>query len=199
MEDRLQSLTDKIYQEGVEKGHEEARKIIAEAQSKADNLISDANKESEKIIEQAKKEAEELKKNSQAELTLSGKQALSALKQEMINVVSDELIKSSVKPVTKDTEFVKTLIKTALEKGNSEGDVTLYISESSKKEIETFLEKNMKGLLNKGLKLETINGIKAGFQIGPSDGSYKLSFTDEDFEAFFKDLLRPGIVKFLFA
>jgi len=38
-----------------------------------------------------------------------------------------------------------------------------------------------------------------GFQIGPKDGSYKVSFTDEDFKNFFKDYLRPGLIELLFA
>ena len=44
MENKIQELTDKIYREGVEKGNEEARKIIAEAQEKANKIIEDAHK-----------------------------------------------------------------------------------------------------------------------------------------------------------
>ena len=32
MENKIQELTDKIYREGVEKGNEEARRLIANAQ-----------------------------------------------------------------------------------------------------------------------------------------------------------------------
>ena len=35
MENKIQELTDKIYREGVEKGNEEAQKLIAKAQEEA--------------------------------------------------------------------------------------------------------------------------------------------------------------------
>ena len=35
MENKIQELTDKIYREGVEKGNEEAQKLIVKAQEEA--------------------------------------------------------------------------------------------------------------------------------------------------------------------
>ena len=35
MENKIQELTDKIYREGVEKGNEEAQRLIANAQDEA--------------------------------------------------------------------------------------------------------------------------------------------------------------------
>ena len=37
MENKIQELTDKIYREGVEKGNEEAQRLIANAQEEAKN------------------------------------------------------------------------------------------------------------------------------------------------------------------
>ena len=45
MENKIQELTDKIYREGVEKGNEEAQKLIAKAQEEAKRIIEDAHKE----------------------------------------------------------------------------------------------------------------------------------------------------------
>lgn len=39
MENKIQELTDKIYREGVEKGNEEARRLIANAQEEAKKLL----------------------------------------------------------------------------------------------------------------------------------------------------------------
>ena len=60
MENKIQELTDKIYREGVEKGNEEAQRLIDEAQKKAQKLIADAQKEAEGIIANARKSADEL-------------------------------------------------------------------------------------------------------------------------------------------
>ena len=40
MENKIQELTDKIYREGVEKGNEEAQKLIAKAQEEAKRIIA---------------------------------------------------------------------------------------------------------------------------------------------------------------
>lgn len=42
MENKIQELTDKIYREGVEKGDEEAQRLVSEAQAQAEKLIEDA-------------------------------------------------------------------------------------------------------------------------------------------------------------
>ena len=42
MENKIQELTDKIYREGVEKGNEEARRLIANAQEEAKKIVEDA-------------------------------------------------------------------------------------------------------------------------------------------------------------
>lgn len=54
MENKIQELTDKIYHEGVEKGNEEALRIVSEAQAKAEKLIEDARKQAEEIVASAK-------------------------------------------------------------------------------------------------------------------------------------------------
>jgi V/A-type H+-transporting ATPase subunit E len=53
-------------------------------------------------------------------------------------------------------------------------------------------------LLNNGLNLKRSKSISGGFEIRPSNGRYKISFTDEAFEAFLKENFRPVAKTFLF-
>ena len=55
-----------------------------------------------------------------------------------------------------------------------------------------------KSLLDGGVKIEKVSGKNAGFTIVPADGSYKVSFGEDEFVAFFKEFLRPGLVEMLF-
>jgi len=50
MDTKIQELTDKIYKEGVEKGNEEAGRIIAEANAQKDTIIKDAEAEAKRIV-----------------------------------------------------------------------------------------------------------------------------------------------------
>jgi V/A-type H+-transporting ATPase subunit E len=56
----------------------------------------------------------------------------------------------------------------------------------------------MKHLLEKGLKIESVNGIKTGFTLTPADGTYKVRFGEEEFIDYFKEFLRPQIQQLLF-
>jgi V/A-type H+-transporting ATPase subunit E len=72
------------------------------------------------------------------------------------------------------------------------------LSEKDASSVEQYFARSAKKLLDKGLAFEPDTEMKAGFQIIPKDGSYKLSFTDKDFENFFKQYLRPRLMKLLF-
>ena len=57
MDTKIQELTDKIYKEGVEKGNEEAGRIIAEANAQKDTILKDAEAEAKRIVAAAEKQA----------------------------------------------------------------------------------------------------------------------------------------------
>ena len=80
MNTKLQELTDKIYQEGVERGNAEARKIVDNARDTASGIVAEAQAEAEKILAEARDKAAELTKNTQAELRLFARQSVDALK-----------------------------------------------------------------------------------------------------------------------
>ena len=76
MENKLQELTQKLYNEGVEKANVEAEKILAEAKSEAEKVKQNAEKEAAKIISAAEQKSTEIKKNVDAELNLASKQTI---------------------------------------------------------------------------------------------------------------------------
>ena len=49
-----------------------------------------------------------------------------------------------------------------------------------------------------GYKIEKVSGKKASFSIIPADGSYKVTFGEDEFIEFFKEFLRPQLVEMLF-
>jgi V/A-type H+-transporting ATPase subunit E len=77
-------------------------------------------------------------------------------------------------------------------------DIALTLPEKENGELEKYLRENSKKLLDGELKIEFSDELENGFKIGPADGSYKLSFTDKDFENFFKKYMKPKTIEFLF-
>ncbi len=194
--DKIQELTSKLYNEGVEKGKEEADKILANAKSERNQIIADAKKEAEQILSSARKEIAEMKSNAEAELKLFASQAAEALKSEITNLVTDKIAVSSVKAAVEDKTYMQKLI-TELVKNWSK-DETLSIGVENADELKKYIAENTKTLLDKGLKIESVNGLKSGFLLSPQDGSYKVKFGEEEFIEYFREFLRPQIQKLLF-
>ena len=195
MENKIQELTEKIFNEGVERGKNEATRLIEEAQKKAEAIVNEARENAAAIVAQAKKDAEEINNNTRSELKLYGAQAVGALKSETANIVTDTIVSSAVKEALAGDALKNILLKIA-ERWSA--DEPLVISTSEAQELKTYFAAKAKGLLDKGVKIEQVNGLKASFSIAPADGSYKVNFGEAEFEAFLKSFLRPQIVELLF-
>ncbi len=88
MENKLDVLTKKLYEEGVDKANQEAEKIIANAKESAAKLVAEAEAKARDIMAAAESESESLKKKSESEMALSARQAITALKQAVTDLIS---------------------------------------------------------------------------------------------------------------
>ena len=70
--------------------------------------------------------------------------------------------------------------------------------ESLKDEIEPFIKGELSKIIGKGFSAKFSKNISGGFKIGPKDGSYFISLTDETFEELISEYLRPATRKVLF-
>ncbi len=202
MQKKLKELTEKIYQEGVNKAKEEAEKIVSEAKKEADSLVDKAKKEADDIVKKAEKESDELKKNSLNELQLSARQMISDLKQQVVELIQTKTIEPETRGSFKEVEFTRDIIHTIVKswdpKSGENVDLALLLPEEKQKEFDAFFKNKAKDLLDKGVEVSYSEAIKGGFKIGPKDGGYMVSFSDEDFEALFKDYMRPRLISLLF-
>lgn len=200
MQSKLQELTEKIYQEGIEKGNEDAKSIVEAAKKEASGIVESAKKEAGQIVNSAQKTATETKRNTETEIKLSSKQAVNALKQQITDVLNSEVIGSATGKAF-DAEFTKTIVETTLKNWakNQTSDLSVLVSKEQEKDFTAHFNKSIKDLLDKGLEIKFDPSVKAGFQIAPKDGSYKVSFTEEDFNNLFRQYLRPKLVDLLFA
>ena len=195
MENKIQELTEKIFNEGVEKGKLEADRLIAEAQEKAAAILKEAQEKADNVVAEAQKKATELDVNTRSELKLYGSQAVSALKSEAANILTDTIVSSAVKEVLAGDALKNILVKIA-ERWSA--DEPLVISTSEADELKAYFAAKAKALLDKGVEIKQVNGRKSSFSISPSDGSYKVNFGKDEFELFLKSFLRPQIVELLF-
>ncbi|MFV0482745.1 MAG: HrpE/YscL family type III secretion apparatus protein [Bacteroidales bacterium] len=195
---KLGQLIDTLVSEGVQKGDQQASQILEDANKKAAAILNDAQTKADSIVADAKKQAESLKSNAQSELQLSAQQLISSLKQEVTAILSEKLINVPVAESLTDTNYVKGLMEKALVSFGKDGAVSLYTNDAEKDEITKHFAEKLAANVNGGFEIKSANNVKAGFQVGPADGSYKVSFADTDFENLFKSFLRPKLEELLF-
>lgn len=196
MENKIQELTDKIYREGVEKGNEEAQKRIAKAQEEAKKIVENAHKEADSIVAAAHKSADELAENTKSELKLFAGQAVNALKSEIATLVTDKIVNADVKAFVTNKDFLNSFIVALASKWSV--NESIVISTSEAEDLTKYFVAKAKTLLDNGVKIEQVNGIKSLFFVSPADGSYKVNFGEEEFMNYFKEFLRPQLVEMLF-
>ena len=196
MENKIQELTDKIYREGVEKGNVEAQRLVSNAHEEAAKIIEDARKEAENIMVAARKNAAELTENTQSEIKLFAGQALNALKSEVTSLLTNQVVSDAVKGFVGDKEYLNKFIVSLASQWTS--DESIVISTADAEALKKYFVLNAKNILDKGVKIEQVNGYKTLFSISPADGSYKVNFGEEEFENYFKEFLRPQLVEMLF-
>lgn len=198
--DKLQELTEKLYNEGLSKGREEGEAVLAKAKAEAEATIAAAKAEAEKIVAEAEKQAADLKAKVESDLKMAAAQCISAVKADVEKVVTAKIAVEPVKAALREGGFVKAILKAVAEKFSAEepGDLAVVLPESLRKETEGYVKAELAKELGRGIEASFSKEIEGGFRIGPKDGTYFISLTDETFAELIGAYLRPTTKKLLF-
>lgn len=200
MQNKLQELTDKLYNEGLSKGREEGEALLAKAKSQAADIVAEAEKKAAEIMTKAKKEAEAYKVKVAGDLKMAASQSVQATRKDIEDLVVFKMTGSATEKALSDEAFVKEVIKAVAEKFNAETamDLNLVLPETLKSSLEPFVKNELSTILKGQVNASFSKKIAGGFTIGPKDGSYFISLTDETFKELISEYLRPATRKLLF-
>ena len=197
MQNKLQELTQQLYDEGLAKGREEGERYLAQAREQADKTLADARERAAQIIEQAQKSAEDLRQKAESDVRLASSQALQATRKDVESLI---IAKVGQQKALEDPEFLKEIIRTIAGRFTAtEGpDVALVLPDALKDKLEPWVEGELSKALGSPVEASFSKKIGGGFTIGPKDGSYFISMTDKTFDALIAEYLRPVTRKLLF-
>lgn len=198
--DKLQELTDKLYQEGLSKGRQEGEALLAEAKNQAGLLVEQARQQAEEILGQARKDAADYKTKVESDLKMASSQALAATRKDLENMVVSKIADTQVAKAMAAPDFIKGIITEVAKKFNADEptDLALVLPESLQKELEPFVKNELGKLLGAGVDASFSKKVAGGFNIGPKDGGWFISLTDESFKDLIGAYLRPVTKKLLF-
>ena len=200
MADKLQELTEKLYKEGLSKGKEEGEQILEKAKAEAKTLAEESRDAAERTMKKAAKDAEEMREKTAADIRTASEQSLSALRKDIENVLIGNIIDEKISAASSDPDFIRKIILAVAEKFSvsQPQDISLTISDKLRSNLEPWIAGELKETLGKGVQAEFSKKISGGFTIGPKDGSYYISLSDDTFRELIGEYLRPVTKKLLF-
>ena len=200
MSNKLQELTDRLYNEGLSKGKEEGEILLFKARKEADEIIANARKQAEDIVTEAENRAAQLKEKAESDIKMASEQALMATKKDIENLLVNALCAEETEKVLSEEKFLKEIILAVAQKFSTQQseDISLVLPASLKSMLEPWVSTELKKALNKEIRVDFSKKIKGGFSIGPQNGSWYISMSDESFKALISEYLRPVTKKLLF-
>ena len=198
--DKLQELTQKLYETGLSKGKEEGEALLAKAREEADKLVQEAREEAQAILARARKEADGYRTKVEGEVKMATTQALQSTRSTIENLLVQKAVDAPVKDILGEEAFVKGIITAVAERFSAETpqDLSLVLPEKFREGLEPFVKNELAKLVGKGVEARFSKQVQGGFRIGPKDGGYFVSFTDESFQELIGAYLRPATRKLLF-
>ena len=196
MDSQIQALTEKVYQEGVLKGEQEAAKILADANAQAEQVERDARTRAEQIIAEAQRSASELKSNTERELKLNASKLIEATKASIVDVLAGRIAGDSVQALTANPELLQRVVLEIAKGFDLKHGVE--ITSSQAEELKAYFAQNAKALLEEGLTIKQVAGKATQYTIRPQNGGFKVEIGEQEFVELFKSILRPQLAQELF-
>lgn len=200
MSNKLQELTNRLYNEGLSKGKEEGEILLSKARKEADEIIANARKQAEDIVTEAENRAAQLKEKAESDIKMASEQALMATKKDIENLLVNALCAEETEKVLSEEKFLKEIILAVAQKFSTQQseDISLVLPASLESMLEPWVSTELKKALKKEISVDFSKKIKGGFSIGPKNGSWYISMSDESFKALISEYLRPVTKKLLF-
>lgn len=200
MENKLQQLTEKLYNEGLSKGRAEAEAVLAKAHADAEKIVAEAQDKAREITAQAEKAAAQLKTNTENEVRLAAGQLKSALRQQVETMVQMEVVTPAVSQAWRDNSFIQQLAVEAVQTLDPKQGLRVVLPENRGNELVEAVKNALAERFgaDNGIEVVTDARVRVPFRVMVKEGGYYVSFADADFDALFRSYLRPKVVQLLF-
>lgn len=196
MENKLAQLTEKLLVEGLEKGRTQSEELIAGAKIEAQRILDDAQQRAVKIAADADMAAQELRRNTANEVRLASMQTLSSLRAQIQTMIVQRVVEPQVSQLWSSGEFVRGLIVDAIGRWSPTKDAAVAVI--MPQGCDSDLRGAMAQIIGDGIEVVYDGKLRVPFRIAPCDGSYYVSFTDDDFAQLIKQAIRPKTAQIIF-
>ena len=201
MSDKLKELTEHLYRKGVEQARQEADSILSDAENERQKILSEARAEAESIISHAQTEVDSLRKHREAEISLAARHCEGEIKTRITNLLSQTQLNEEIGRSIANADMMIDLVKQITDmwaSGDEVPEPRIILAAGSIEDFQERLKSALKEKIASGLSLEISDKFRSGFRIEAADGSYAMSFTEDDFREYFRSFFKEETKKILF-
>ena len=197
MELELNSLIEKIKEDGILEAEKKTNQLVKEAEKRAQDITEEANKKKDDLIKDAQNEAERLKAQSEEAIRQAVRDSLLMLKQNIITLFDNILVENVNKQM--DMSILQKSIIKLIENFRKDDvlDIEILLGGNDKKELEKKLLEKLSSEMRKGIIIKVSKDIKTGFRIGEKDKNYYYDFTDKAISDALKQYLNSKLLKII--
>ncbi len=197
MAEELQSLIERIQQEGVSKAQAEADAIISGARQRAAQIVKEAEEQASAKLKQAEQDAALFMERSRKTLEQAARDLLITVGQGVENILKD-IVAGAVKDALSVTVLENMLVKMAeayvVREGGS-GQINLLVSPQDQQALVKFFATRYRQKIGQGVQLHVDNNIFKGFKIAFVEDHLCHDFTAPAIAEALMNLLRPNLAE----
>lgn len=196
----LQHLIDRINQEAVEKGEQEATRILARAREQAAALVREGEAAARAHLEKAEKDSEVFVERSTRTLEQAARDLLISVGQAVENIIADIVSDATDEALDPDT-LKRMMVKMAqayAERNGTESRIEVLVGKEDQSELLRFFARQYRHRLVRGLNIRADAGVRRGFRVVLDNDRVHHDFTRPAIAEALGNFLRPHLAEIVF-
>jgi V/A-type H+-transporting ATPase subunit E len=182
MSEELQSLLEKINEEGVKKAEETRNRIIGDAGIEAEKIVGDAKEKANDIAKKANADADTVRSRGDAAVRQAVRDIVITLRGELQNRFKNVVKESTAEAMTPDLmgKIILEMVKNYNVKNPSgEADLKLILAQKDRDAMENLLKTSLVNSLKKTPEISLGQNFTAGIKISFKGDDVFFDFSDE--------------------
>ncbi len=196
----LQHLIDRINQEAVEKGEQEANRILAQAREQAAALVREGEAAARAHREQAERDSAVFVERSTRTLEQAARDLLISVGQAVEDIISDIVSDATDEALDPDT-LKRMMVKMAqayAERNGTESRIEVLVGKEDQSELVRFFARQYRHRLVRGLNIRADAGVRRGFRVILDNDRVQHDFTRPAIAEALGNFLRPHLAEIVF-
>ena len=199
MAEDLQSLLDRIREDGVEKADARAAEIVQAAEQKAAKIVNDAEEKARQTLAKAEEDAQVFTERSTKALEQAARDVVLSVGSAITKTVEGLVAERVGKELSKDLleDMLEDVVKAYASKATKRDQVEILLSPKDQEKLQDFFMSELRKEAESGLTIKSDDRILGGFQVSIKNRNVHHDFTQESIAEALCELVRPRLAEII--